>query len=1044
MVDNINNEYGVAPDKGVLTGPITAPINTSLFQALHSHSSPPSDEEVLYERFQSREPSDFWLSSLGSRGQMPLAPPGYQFYRNVKDFGAVGDGVTDDTAAINLAASAMSLTNKTAGRCGAACGSTTVLGALVYFPPGTYLISTPIIQYYYTQFVGDPNDLPVIKGSGNFSGIALIDTDFYIPGGNSAEWYINQSNFYRQIRNFVLDMTGMAPNNTQGGQLYVPTGIHWQIGQATSITNVDFRMSVSTATVPASAVGIMMENGSGGFVSDLTFFGGNIGFRAGSQQFTANNLQFTSCLVAISMVWDWGFTWKNISVVSCYVALDCTAYSGLTGQGTGSISVVDSHFNGVPYAITFSANGSRPNIVLDNLLVENSASVVLVSGGDTILPGSNGPLYFNSWAMGQQYVDAAESGTKQGRFVDPAPSKSPALLDRTGRFFTQSKPQYETLAAGSIVVATDRGVSNAMDGDQTAAINSLLAGNVGAVIFFPAGIYLVKGTVHVPVGSVMVGEGWSQIMATGSYFQDQSHPQVMVQVGNPGDSGAIQISDMLFTVQGPTAGCILMEWNVHESSQGSAAMWDSHFRVGGAQGTNLQLADCPAGAPSVNPKCMAASMLLHVTSQASGYFENVWAWVADHDLDNPENAQATESEDGIPQNALTDVSIYAGRGILIESQGPTWFYGSSSEHSVLYQYQLSNASTVFLGHMQTETPYYQPNPTALEPYTIGQFPNDPTFEDCADDYCKGAWALRILNSTDVFIYSAGFYSFFQNNQLGCSNAENCQQRMVETDFVQGLWLYNLFTRGNVEIVSPAGGLPPVLFNDTTQNGYTSEIAVWLPLALQGANMGTSGDGSGVVYIDPQIWTEPGPVIVQCYPPCTYVLPPVTVTTTTTITFPLYVTSLEVGWSTSTVITSCGTPVTSTYYTAVTENTILKIPPLTTTLIPVWNVIINSSVTSEIIYPTSSIHPPPFIITDDPNPQNISGVSHSPVTRTITAPPFPYTQTSRDPHFPSLTHTRGPPSPPCRRGCGGKSGRFGHIPCLLNCGGGTGGGKWLTS
>ncbi len=80
--------------------------------------------------------------------------------------------------------------------------------------------------------------------------------------------------------------------------------------------------------------------GSGGFVSDLTFFGGNIGFRAGSQQFTARNLKFTSCLTAISMVWDWGFTWKNIDVLSCYIALDCTLANGANGQGTGSISVV--------------------------------------------------------------------------------------------------------------------------------------------------------------------------------------------------------------------------------------------------------------------------------------------------------------------------------------------------------------------------------------------------------------------------------------------------------------------------------------------------------------------------------------------------------------------------------------------------------------------------------------------------------------------------------------------------------------------------------
>jgi hypothetical protein len=66
---------------------------------------------------------------------MPLAPDGYQFYRNVKDFGAVGDGVTDDTEAINRAVAWYSTSDSTL-RCGQTCGSTTVLGALVYFPVG--------------------------------------------------------------------------------------------------------------------------------------------------------------------------------------------------------------------------------------------------------------------------------------------------------------------------------------------------------------------------------------------------------------------------------------------------------------------------------------------------------------------------------------------------------------------------------------------------------------------------------------------------------------------------------------------------------------------------------------------------------------------------------------------------------------------------------------------------------------------------------------------------------------------------------------------
>lgn len=265
-------------------------------------------------------------------------------------------------------------------------------------------------------------------------------------------------------------------------------------------------------------------------------------------------------------------------MLSCYIALDCTSYSGVTSQGTGSITVLDSVFNGVPYAITVDSEGDeQPNIVLDNLMVENSASVVLINGGSTVLDGSDGALYFNSWAQGYQSLSSGEGGKITG-FSNPAPSKPESLLDSTGAYFARSKPQYETISAGSVIVATSNGVSNDGTGDQSSAINTLLSSNVGSLIFFPAGVYMVESTVKIPVGSLIVGSGWSQIMATGSYFEDETNPQVVVQVGNAGDSGIIEISDMLFTVKGPTAGAILMEWNVHESTQGSGRFPFFFFR----------------------------------------------------------------------------------------------------------------------------------------------------------------------------------------------------------------------------------------------------------------------------------------------------------------------------------------------------------------------------------------------------------------------------------------------------------------------------------
>lgn len=128
-----------------------------------------------------------------------------------------GDGKTDDTDAINDAISS-------GNRCGRGCDSSTVSPALVYFPPGTYLVSKPLVQFYYTQFVGDAITIPTIKAAPSFQGIAVIDSDPYDDTGTN--WYTNQNNFFRQIRNFVIDLTAMPAS--------AGSGIHWQVAQVCS------------------------------------------------------------------------------------------------------------------------------------------------------------------------------------------------------------------------------------------------------------------------------------------------------------------------------------------------------------------------------------------------------------------------------------------------------------------------------------------------------------------------------------------------------------------------------------------------------------------------------------------------------------------------------------------------------------------------------------------------------------------------------------------------------------------------------------------
>lgn len=179
--------------------------------------------------------SSWWLAQIEREGNAVYAPEGYKVFRNVKDFGAVGDGIADDSDAINAA-----MGHGEEARCFWNCDSRTSAPAIVYFPPGTYLVSKPLIQLYYTHMIGDVVSPPTIKASANFTGIAVIDANPYGPNGNA---WTNQNNFFRQVRNFVIDLT--AQPFTTG------TGIHWQVAQATSLQNMVFNMRTDGGTANA-------------------------------------------------------------------------------------------------------------------------------------------------------------------------------------------------------------------------------------------------------------------------------------------------------------------------------------------------------------------------------------------------------------------------------------------------------------------------------------------------------------------------------------------------------------------------------------------------------------------------------------------------------------------------------------------------------------------------------------------------------------------------------------------------------------------------
>ncbi|KAL2168748.1 hypothetical protein VTG60DRAFT_6857 [Thermothelomyces hinnuleus] len=641
----------------------------------------------------------YWMEDLHRQGVAPFAEASrYSVFRNVKQWGAKGDGVTDDTAAINVAIS-------DGDRCGGPdCVGSTTTPAIVYFPPGTYMISSPIISYYYTQIIGDPTNMPVIKASQNFptNVLAMLDADRYMDNGRLN--FLATNVFFRQLRNLVFDTTA----------------------------NCVFKLSSGEDD---THVGIFMEEGSGGMMADLIFHGGKYAARFGNQQYTMRNLTFYGCDTAIEQLWNWGWTYKSLKVV-----------------------------------------GSR---------------------------------YWQELMGGRFYWET-----------------------RTG----QSTTEYEDYSFSDFISARDHNAFSDGRTDDTDMINKVIqaAANSSYIAFLDAGYYRVTDTIFIPPNTRVMGEGLATvIMGTGEKFSDPNNPRPVVQVGKPGDTGFVEINDLIVSTQGPAAGAIMIEYNLNTPaaericSPGSppSGMWDVHVRVGGFRGSQLQVAECPTTPEKldyVNPSCIAGYMGMHITPSARNlYMENSWIWVADHDVDDWNQTQ---------------ISVFVARGMLVQGSR-IWLVGSSVEHHALYQYQLLNASDVWMGQIQTETPYYQPNPPAPYPFTqLSDSIRDPSFTvDCraretenslrlqGNPPCAMAWGLRIIGSQNVVVYGAGLYSFFNNYNTSCStveSGENCQARIfwvgpdtsdgaerqgsAEGEEMLAVELYNLNTIGSVIMITQSG------------------------------------------------------------------------------------------------------------------------------------------------------------------------------------------------------------------------------------------------
>jgi glucan 1,3-beta-glucosidase len=135
----------------------------------------------------------------------------------------------------------------------------------------------------------------------------------------------------------------------------------------TSLQNIVFNMNAANGT---HHQGLFIEEGSGGFTTDLVFNGGNNGFNVGNQQFTTRNLTFNNVNTAINQLWDWRWTCSGLQISNCWVGLNMSI-GDPTAVNVGSITLFDSEITNTPIRIVTARTDHSEPLAAGSLHMEN-------------------------------------------------------------------------------------------------------------------------------------------------------------------------------------------------------------------------------------------------------------------------------------------------------------------------------------------------------------------------------------------------------------------------------------------------------------------------------------------------------------------------------------------------------------------------------------------------------------------------------------------------------------------------------------------------
>lgn len=661
----------------------------------------------------------------------------------------------------------------------------------IYVAPGTYTLTETMYMDTDTIIIGDALNPPTIKASSNFNGDFLIVAGVGGTTGNGGEL-----KFSLELKNLILDTTANAGDSSF-------TALSWRVAQNSATTNLQINMPQGAHT------GVYMGQGSTIQIADISFSYGSIGLHYdGSQQASLKNLKFSDCTVGIQV--DGGNT-VNIFAPTFNTVGQAIVYN----SGGPWVSVLDAVSTNS--GTFFNSTEESPNFMLENISKDNTKTAMVVVNGDTKVGGQSS---LGSYVYGNTY---GANPIYQTNPPIQSLSRSAALAPN-GKYPVATVDQYASATVNDVINLKDSahngGVTVAGDGSTNdgpnlqTALNT--AASAGKIAYLPYGIYRTEVTITIPSGTRLVGNGWSTISGYGSLFSDDSNPQPVVQIGNSGDVGTVDIQNMRFDVGEQLPGAIIVQVNMAGNNPGDVAIHNSLVTVGGTRDSTINCGN--------EGSCKGAYIGLHLTESSSAYIDNVWCWLADHQTDN---------DDGMSQGGNTRIAAKAG--VLVEATKATWLVGLGefsacvrhcsreysanstigSEHWWLAQLEFNNAANVLLTFFQSETNYHQGSQlsTSAPPSPFTATGADPNFSWCnGNAECEMGPAMYFNGGSDIVSYAAGSWNFFG----GFQTAMNVINQNPDNLRLYGMCDHIQQSDGGKYVMRLADG---TMFGDGSSDGY---------------------------------------------------------------------------------------------------------------------------------------------------------------------------------------------------------------------------------